>query len=168
MYYNLFSHPLLDSVVVFIFLPRHPSVFILSTFTNFSVGYFNVYNNFPYFPVKKVTNERVSDDPAESVSARISDAEGSQKDTQTVEEEQQSLTLSAQDSEQNVVEQDQNQKKRRRKNQGEGGKREVKSLSGNASVQPGSSKGEKHTSKFITYFNGPYITCKDMHMLYDV
>uniref|UniRef100_A0A8D1ZUC0 Myb-like domain-containing protein n=1 Tax=Sus scrofa TaxID=9823 RepID=A0A8D1ZUC0_PIG len=96
--------------------------------------------------VKKVTNERVSDDPAESVSARISDAEGSQKDTQTVEEEQQSLTLSAQDSEQNVVEQDQNQKKRRRKNQGEGGKREVKSLSGNASVQPGSSKGEKHTS----------------------
>uniref|UniRef100_A0A8D1A290 BDP1ral transcription factor IIIB subunit n=1 Tax=Sus scrofa TaxID=9823 RepID=A0A8D1A290_PIG len=100
--------------------------------------------------VKKVTNERVSDDPAESVSARISDAEGSQKDTQTVEEEQQSLTLSAQDSEQNVVEQDQNQKKRRRKNQGEGGKREVKSLSGNASVQPGSSKGEKHTNQSLS------------------
>uniref|UniRef100_A0A8C3VHY9 Myb-like domain-containing protein n=1 Tax=Catagonus wagneri TaxID=51154 RepID=A0A8C3VHY9_9CETA len=99
--------------------------------------------------VKKVASERVNDDPDEAVSSRISDPEGSQKDTETVEE-QQSQTLSVQDSEQNVIEQDQNQKKRRRKNQGEGGKQEVKNHSGNATVQPGSSKGEKHKNQCLS------------------
>ncbi|XP_007176014.2 transcription factor TFIIIB component B'' homolog isoform X4 [Balaenoptera acutorostrata] len=99
--------------------------------------------------VKKVASERVNDNPDESVSTRISDTEGSQKDAQTVEEEQQSLTLSGQDSEQNVLEQDINQKKRRRKNQDEGSEQEV-NLSGNATVQPGSSKGEKHKNKCLS------------------
>ena len=119
--------------------------------------------------MKKVASERVNDNPDESVSTRISDTEGSQKDAQTVEEEQQSLTLSGQDSEQNVLEQDINQKKRRRKNQDEGSEQEV-NLSGNATVQPGSSKGEKHKSKCITYFSSPYITCEDMYtnMMYNL
>ncbi|XP_059948995.1 transcription factor TFIIIB component B'' homolog isoform X2 [Mesoplodon densirostris] len=99
--------------------------------------------------VKKVASERVNDNPDESVSTRISDTEGSQKDAQTVEEEQQSLTLSGQDSEQNALEQDINQKKRRRKNQDEGSEQEV-NLSGNATVQPGSSKGEKHKNKCLS------------------
>lgn len=47
---------------------------------------------------KKVAcEEGVSDDPDESLSAPTSDTEDSQKDAQTVEE-QQSLTLSGQDS----------------------------------------------------------------------
>ncbi|XP_014415195.1 transcription factor TFIIIB component B'' homolog isoform X1 [Camelus ferus] len=99
--------------------------------------------------VKKVASERVNNDLDESVSTKISDTGGSQKDTQTVEEEQQSLTLSGQDSEQVTLEQDLNQKKRRRKNQDEGGK-QVKHLSGNATIQPGSSKGEKHKNKRLS------------------
>lgn len=92
---------------------------------------------------KKVAREEgVSDDPDESLSAPTSDTEDSQKDAQTVEE-QQSLTLSGQDSDQIALEPDLNQKKRRRNNQGEVGKEGVKNLSGNATVQPGSSKGEK-------------------------
>ncbi|XP_058918523.1 transcription factor TFIIIB component B'' homolog isoform X2 [Kogia breviceps] len=98
--------------------------------------------------VKKVASERVNDNPDESVSTRISDTEGSQKDAQTVEEEQ-SLTLSGQDSEQNALKQDINQKKRRRKNQDEGSEQEV-NLSGNATVQPGSSKGENHKNKCLS------------------
>ncbi|XP_014649772.1 PREDICTED: transcription factor TFIIIB component B'' homolog [Ceratotherium simum simum] len=96
---------------------------------------------------KKVASEGVNDDPDESVSTRIPDTEGSQKDAQTVEEEQQPLTLSEQDSEQIALEPNLNQKKRRRKNQDEVGKQEVKNLSGNATVQPGPSKGEKHKNK---------------------
>ncbi|TEA36253.1 hypothetical protein DBR06_SOUSAS18910020 [Sousa chinensis] len=99
--------------------------------------------------VKKVSSERVNDNPDESVSTRISDTEGSQKDAQTVEEEEQSLTLSGQDSEQNALEQDINQKKRRRKNQDESSEQEV-NLSGNATVQPGSSKGENHKNKCLS------------------
>ncbi|XP_030701016.2 transcription factor TFIIIB component B'' homolog isoform X1 [Globicephala melas] len=98
--------------------------------------------------VKKVSSERVNDNPDESVSTRISDTEGSQKDAQTVEEEQ-SLTLSGQDSEQNALEQDINQRKRRRKNQDESSEQEV-NLSGNATVQPGSSKGENHKNKCLS------------------
>lgn len=104
----------------------------------------------------------MNDNPDESVSTRISDTEGSQKDAQTVEEEEQSLTLSGQDSEQNALEQDINQKKRRRKNQDESSEQEV-NLSGNATVQPGSSKGENHKSKCITYVNSSYITCEDTY-----
>ncbi|XP_060256220.1 transcription factor TFIIIB component B'' homolog isoform X5 [Ovis aries] len=92
--------------------------------------------------VKKVAN----DDRDESVSTKISNSGRSQKDAQTVEEELQSLTLSEQDSEQNALELDVNQKKRRRKNQGEGSEQEVH-FSGSATVQPGSSKGEKHKNK---------------------
>ncbi|XP_036081300.1 transcription factor TFIIIB component B'' homolog isoform X4 [Rousettus aegyptiacus] len=91
--------------------------------------------------VKKVASEGVSDDPDESMSAKISDTEETQKDAQTVE--QQSLTLSGQDSEQIALEPDLTQKKRRRKNQDEAGKQEVKNLPENAVVQPGASKGEK-------------------------
>lgn len=96
--------------------------------------------------VKKVANEGVSDDPDESMSAKISDTEESQKDAQTVEE-QQSLTLSGQDSDQIALEPDLNQKQRRRKNQGEVGKQEVKNFSGNATGQPGCSKGEKQKNE---------------------
>ncbi|XP_054434450.1 transcription factor TFIIIB component B'' homolog isoform X2 [Pteronotus mesoamericanus] len=97
--------------------------------------------------VKKVASEGVSDNPDESVNAKISDIEGSIKDAQTVQEEQQPLTSSGQDSEQIALEPDLNQKKRRRKNQDEVGKQEVKNLSGNAAVQPGPSKGEKQKNK---------------------
>ncbi|KAF4024308.1 hypothetical protein G4228_016252 [Cervus hanglu yarkandensis] len=95
--------------------------------------------------VKKVAN----DDRDESVSPKISNPGRSQKDAQTVEEELQSLTLSEQNSEQNALELDVNQKKRRRKNQGEGSEQEVH-LSGSATVQPGSSKGEKHKNKGLS------------------
>ncbi|XP_027376326.1 transcription factor TFIIIB component B'' homolog isoform X1 [Bos indicus x Bos taurus] len=95
--------------------------------------------------VKKVAN----DDRDESVSTKISNPGRSQKDAQTVEEELQSLTLSEQDSEQNALGLDVNQKKRRRKNQGEGSEQEVH-LSGSATVQPGSSKGEKHRNKGLS------------------
>ncbi|XP_036166891.1 transcription factor TFIIIB component B'' homolog isoform X4 [Myotis myotis] len=96
--------------------------------------------------VKKVASEGVTDNPDESVSATISDTEESQKDAQTVQEELQSLTLSGQDSEQIALEPDLNLEKRR-KNQDEVGKQEVKNLSGNATVQPGPSKGEKQKNK---------------------
>ncbi|XP_023606746.1 transcription factor TFIIIB component B'' homolog isoform X6 [Myotis lucifugus] len=96
--------------------------------------------------VKKVASEGVTDNPDESVSATISDTEESQKDAQTVQEELQSLTLSGQDSEQIALEADLNLEKRR-KNQDEVGKQEVKNLSGNATVQPGPSKGEKQKDK---------------------
>ena len=110
--------------------------------------------------MKKVAN----DDRDESVSPKISNPRRSQKGAQTVEEELQSLTLSEENSEQNALELDVNQKKRRRKNQGEGSEQEVH-LSGSATVQPGSSKGEKHKSKFITYVKSPYITCEDVYNL---
>ncbi|XP_059550367.1 transcription factor TFIIIB component B'' homolog isoform X8 [Myotis daubentonii] len=96
--------------------------------------------------VKKVASEGVTDNPDESVSATISDTEESQKDAQTVQEELQSLTLSGQDSEQIALEPDLNLEKRR-KNQDEVGKQEVKNLSGNVTVQPGPSKGEKQKNK---------------------
>lgn len=94
--------------------------------------------------VKKVASEGVNDDPDESMSTKISDIEVSQKDAQTVEE-QQSLTSAGQDSEQITLESDLNQKKRR-KNQDKVGKKEV-NLSGNATVQPGPSKGRKNKNK---------------------
>uniref|UniRef100_A0A8C9J8K3 Myb-like domain-containing protein n=1 Tax=Panthera tigris altaica TaxID=74533 RepID=A0A8C9J8K3_PANTA len=92
---------------------------------------------------KKVASEGGNDDPDESLSSKISDTEQSQKDAQTGEEEQ-SQTLSEQDSEQIALETDLNQKKRRRKNQDETAKQEVKNLSGNATVQLDHSKGEKY------------------------
>ncbi|KAF3821739.1 hypothetical protein GH733_009781 [Mirounga leonina] len=85
-----------------------------------------------------------NDDPDVSPSTKISDTESPQKDAQIVEEEQQSQTLTGQDSEQIALEPNLNQKKRRRKNQDEVGKQEVKNLSGNATVQLGHSKGEKY------------------------
>lgn len=129
-------------------------MFIFSMFKNFSESFLYVYNYFCTFSVKKVASEGVSDDPDESMSAKISDIEETQKDAQTVE--QQSL-LSAQDSEQIALEPDLTQKKRRRKNQDEAGK-QVKNLPGNAIVQPGASKGEKQKSEFLTYINSLYIT----------
>ncbi|KAK1345201.1 hypothetical protein QTO34_013911 [Cnephaeus nilssonii] len=96
--------------------------------------------------VKKVASEGVTDNPDESVSAKISDTEESQKDAQSVQEELQPLTLSGQDSEQIALEPDLDLEKRR-KNQDEVGKQEVKNLSGNATVQPGPSKGEKQKNK---------------------
>ncbi|XP_036134591.1 transcription factor TFIIIB component B'' homolog isoform X2 [Molossus molossus] len=92
--------------------------------------------------VTNVATEGGNDNPDESVSADISDTEESQKDAQTVQEELQTLTLSGQDSEQIVLESDLNRKKKK-KHQDEVGKQEVKHLSGNATVQPGPSKGEK-------------------------
>ncbi|XP_023585311.1 transcription factor TFIIIB component B'' homolog isoform X8 [Trichechus manatus latirostris] len=94
--------------------------------------------------VKKVVSEGVNDGPDESVSTKISDTEGLLKDAQTVEEEQSSLTLSEQDSAEIALESDLNQKKRRRRNQD---KADVKNLLGNATVQSGPSKGEKHKNK---------------------
>ncbi|XP_062941990.1 transcription factor TFIIIB component B'' homolog isoform X2 [Cynocephalus volans] len=96
--------------------------------------------------VKKVTSEGVNDDPVESMSTTISDTERSQKDAQTVEEEE-SLTLLGQDSDQVALEEDLNQKKMRRKNQDEVNEQEVKNLLGNATAQSGRSKGEKHKNK---------------------
>ncbi|XP_046283386.1 transcription factor TFIIIB component B'' homolog isoform X4 [Marmota monax] len=92
--------------------------------------------------VRKVTSEGVNDDPDESGSTKISDT---QEDAQTVEEE--SLTLSGQDLEQVVLEQDRNEKKKRRKNQDDANEQEVKTLLGNASVQSVPFKEEKHKSK---------------------
>nr|XP_025748650.1 transcription factor TFIIIB component B'' homolog [Callorhinus ursinus] len=97
--------------------------------------------------VKKVVSEGGNDDPDVSPSTKISDTESPQKDAQIVEEEQQSQTLTGQDSEQIALEPNLNQKKRRRKNQDEVGKQEVKNLSGNATVQLGHSKGEKYKNK---------------------
>lgn len=125
-------------------------------FKNFSESFLYVYNHFCNFSVKKVASEGVSDDPDESMSAKISDTEETQKDAQTVR--QQPLTLSGQDSEQIALEPDLTQKKRRRKNQDEAGKQEVKNVPGNAIVQPGASKGEKQKSEFLTYFNSLCIT----------
>ncbi|KAM5328380.1 transcription factor TFIIIB component B'' homolog isoform 2-T2 [Glossophaga mutica] len=96
--------------------------------------------------VKKVASEGVNENPDESVNANISSTEESQKDAQTIQEEQQPLISSRQDSEQIALEPDLNQKKRR-KNQDEVGNQEVKSLSRNATVQPGPSKGEKQKNK---------------------
>ncbi|XP_021106358.1 transcription factor TFIIIB component B'' homolog isoform X3 [Heterocephalus glaber] len=95
--------------------------------------------------VKKVTSEVVDDDPDECVSAKISDIEGSQRDAQTVTEED-SLTSSGQDAEV-VLEQDQNQKRRRKKNQDGANEQEVQSLSGNAAVPLGFSEAEKDKNK---------------------
>ncbi|XP_036888327.1 transcription factor TFIIIB component B'' homolog isoform X2 [Sturnira hondurensis] len=97
--------------------------------------------------VKKVASEGVNENPDESVNANLSGTKESQKDAQAIQEEQQPLTSSGQDSEQIALEPDLNQKKRRRKNQDEVGNQEVKSLSGNATVQPGPSKGEKQKNK---------------------
>ncbi|XP_045421786.1 transcription factor TFIIIB component B'' homolog isoform X3 [Lemur catta] len=96
--------------------------------------------------VKKVACEEVNNDPDASVSTKISDTERSPKDVQTVEEEN-SLTLSGQDSVQVDLEQDLNQKERRRKNQDAANEPEVNSLVGNATVQSSPSKGEKHKNK---------------------
>ncbi|XP_075864202.1 transcription factor TFIIIB component B'' homolog isoform X2 [Microcebus murinus] len=95
--------------------------------------------------VKKVACEEVNNDPDASVSTNISDTERSPKDVQTVEED--SLTLSRQDSEQVALEQDLNQKERKRKNQEAANESEVNSLVGNDTVRSSPSKGEKHKNK---------------------
>ncbi|XP_053513242.1 transcription factor TFIIIB component B'' homolog isoform X2 [Artibeus jamaicensis] len=97
--------------------------------------------------VKKVASEGVNENPDESVTANVSGTKESQKDAQTIQEQPLPLTSSGQDSEQIALEPDINQKKRRRKNQDEVGNQEVKSLSGNGTVQPGPSKGEKQKNK---------------------
>ncbi|XP_053445085.1 transcription factor TFIIIB component B'' homolog isoform X2 [Nycticebus coucang] len=89
--------------------------------------------------VKKVACEEVNNDPDESVSAIISDSERLPKDTQPAEEEEESLTLSGQDSEQVAL----NQKKRRRKNQEEANEQEINNAAGNATVHSSPSEGEK-------------------------
>ncbi|XP_005413984.1 PREDICTED: transcription factor TFIIIB component B'' homolog isoform X2 [Chinchilla lanigera] len=96
--------------------------------------------------VKKVTSEVVDDDPDECVSTKISDTEASQRDAQVVAEED-SLTSSGQGVEA-VSEQDQSQKKRRRKkNQDGANEQEAQSLSGNATIQAGSSEGGKQKNE---------------------
>lgn len=108
--------------------------------------------------MKKVASEGGNDDPDVSPSTKISDTEPSQKDAQIVEEEQQSQTLTGQDSEQIALEPELNQKKKRRKNQDEVGKQEIENLSGNGTVQLGHSKGEEYKSKFLKCINSPCIT----------
>ena len=103
------------------------------------------------FLAKKVTSEEVNDDPDESVNSHSSDPERSQKDTQTVAEEE-PPTSSGQDLEQTMLEQDQNQEKRkRRKKQNEANKQEAANLVGNVLVQSSSPEAETHKSKFQTH-----------------
>lgn len=109
------------------------------------------------FKAKKVASEGRNDDPDVSLSTKISDPEPSQKDAQIVEGQQESQTLTGQDSEQIALEPDLNQKKRRRKNQDEVGK-QVKNLPESPTVQSGHSTGEKCKSKFFKYINSPCIT----------
>ncbi|KAH0506432.1 Transcription factor TFIIIB component B''-like protein [Microtus ochrogaster] len=93
---------------------------------------------------KKVTSEEVNDDPDESVNSNSSDPERSQKDTQTVAEEE-PPTSTGQDLEQTMLEQDQNQeKRRRRKKQNETNKQEATNLVGNVRVQSSSPEAEVH------------------------
>ncbi|XP_059132277.1 transcription factor TFIIIB component B'' homolog [Peromyscus eremicus] len=92
---------------------------------------------------KTVTSEEVNDDPDESVNSNISDPEGSQKDAQTVAEEE-SPTPSGPDLEQAMLEQDQNQEKKRRKNQVEADKQEATNLAGNVPVQSSPPEAEIH------------------------
>lgn len=92
---------------------------------------------------KNVTSEEVNDDPDESVNSNISDPERSQKDAQTVAEEE-SPTPSGPDLEQAMVEQDQNQEKKRRKNQVEADKQEATNLAGNVLVQSSPPEAEIH------------------------
>lgn len=99
------------------------------------------------FLAKKVTSEEVNDDPDESVNSNGSDPEISQKDTQTVAEEK-PPTLSGQDFEQTMLEQDQNQEKRRRKKQNEANEQEAANLVGSALVHSSSPEAEIHKSKF--------------------
>ncbi|XP_023559155.1 transcription factor TFIIIB component B'' homolog isoform X1 [Octodon degus] len=115
--------------------------------------------------VKKVMNEVVDDDPDECVSTKISDPEGSQRAAQTVAED--SLTLSGQDAEV-VLEEDQNQTKTRRKKSQDGtNEQEVRSLSGNATVESGSSDGGKQKNN--CQFLKPEVNereCTKEHTLY--
>ncbi|XP_076783394.1 transcription factor TFIIIB component B'' homolog isoform X2 [Arvicanthis niloticus] len=76
---------------------------------------------------KTVTSEEVNDDPDESVNSNISDPERSQKDAQTVNEEE-SPSSSGQHLEQAMLEQDQNQEKKRKRNQGEASTQEAANL----------------------------------------
>ncbi|XP_028646050.1 transcription factor TFIIIB component B'' homolog isoform X2 [Grammomys surdaster] len=76
---------------------------------------------------KTVTSEEVNDDPDESVNSNISDPERSQKDAQTVNEEE-SPSSSGQHLEQAMLEQDQNQEKERKRNQGEADKQDATNL----------------------------------------
>lgn len=99
------------------------------------------------FLAKKVTSEEVNDDPDESVNSNGSDPEISQKDTQTVAEEK-PPTLSGQDFEQTMLEQDQNQEKRRRKKQNEANEQEAANLVGSALIHSSSPEAEIHKSKF--------------------
>ncbi|XP_057645601.1 transcription factor TFIIIB component B'' homolog isoform X5 [Chionomys nivalis] len=93
---------------------------------------------------KKVTSEEVNDDPDESVNSNSSDPERSQKDAQTLAEEE-PPTSSGQDLEQTMLEQDQNQeKRRRRKKQNEANKQEAANLVGNVLVQSSSPEAEIH------------------------
>ncbi|KAL1783607.1 transcription factor TFIIIB component B-like isoform X2 [Sigmodon hispidus] len=91
---------------------------------------------------KKVTSEEMNDDPDESVNSNISDPERSQKDVQTVAEEE-SPTLSGQDLEQAMIEQNQNKEKRRR-NQDEADEQETANLVGDVLVQSSPPEAETH------------------------
>lgn len=114
------------------------------------------------FLAKKVTSEEVNDDPDESVNSNISDPERSQKDTQTVAEEE-GPTSSGQDLEQTVLEQDQNQEKRRRKKQNEANKQEAAKLVGNVLIQSSPPEAEIHKSKFQTHSKNRGFTRRGMY-----
>ncbi|KAL6043869.1 hypothetical protein STEG23_011825 [Scotinomys teguina] len=92
---------------------------------------------------KKVTSEEVNDDPDESVNSNLSDPGRSQKDVETVAEEE-SPTPSGQEVEQAISERDQNQERKRGKNQVEADKQEATNLAGNALVQSNPPEAEIH------------------------
>ena len=102
------------------------------------------------FLAKTVTSEEVNDDPDASVNSNISDPELSQKDAQTVDEEE-SPSSSGQHLEQAVLEQDQNQEKKRRRKQGEASKQEATSLLERALVHPRPPEAGTPKGKFQAY-----------------
>ncbi|XP_051028423.1 transcription factor TFIIIB component B'' homolog [Acomys russatus] len=94
---------------------------------------------------KKVTTEEVNDDPDESVNSNVSDPERSQKDTETVDEEE-SPSSSGQHLEQVMVEQDQSQEKRRTQNEAK--QQEATALSGNVLVHSSPPEAEIHNNTY--------------------
>ncbi|XP_052015316.1 transcription factor TFIIIB component B'' homolog isoform X2 [Apodemus sylvaticus] len=92
---------------------------------------------------KTVTSEAVNADPDASVNSNISDPEGSQKDAQTVDEEE-SPSSSGQHLEQAVLEQDQNQEKKRRRTHGEAGQQEATCLLERVLVHPSPPEAGTH------------------------
>lgn len=85
--------------------------------------------------------------PDVSVNSNISDPEGSQKDAQTVDEEE-SPSSSGQHLEQAVLEQDQNQEKKRRRTHGEAGQQEATCLLERVLVHPSPAEAGTHEGKF--------------------